>query len=205
MYHFAFIMNKFLLSLNIVLLIGLGVLYYLFFSYQNQDKHRIQQANAASANRFKIAYFELDSLQENYGYFKEMRDYLNSQEAQMTKRLNVLRDKYAAKLREYNQKGPTMSQTEQGAYEQELISLKNDYDQSQQQMGQDMNNMYIQKMQDVKFKIQDVLKNYCSDSGYSYVFASSNEDYLYYKDTLRNITPGIVKLLNEEYGKNKKP
>ncbi len=197
-------MNKIVLPLNILLLLGLGILYYLFFSYRNEDDHRIQQANAASANRFKIAYFELDSLQENYAYFKEMRDYLNSQEAQMTKRLNGLRDKYTDKLKEYNQKGPTMSQTEQSAFEQQLMSLKNDYDQSQQQMGQDMNNLYMQKMQNVKLHIQDVLKNYCRDSGYSYVFASSNEDYLYYKDTLRDITPSIVKLLNDEYDKNKK-
>ncbi len=197
-------MNKFLLALNVVLIIALGVLYYLFFAYQHQDKHRIQQANAASANRFKIAYFELDSLQENYTYFKEMRDYLNKQEAQMTKRLNSLRDRYTEKLKEYNQKGPTMNQTEQGAFEKDLIALKNEYDQSQQQMNQDMNNLYMQRMQDVKARIQQVLKNYCRDSGYTYVFASSNEDYLYYKDTLRDITPGIVKLLNDEYTKNKK-
>ena len=197
-------MNKALIVLNIALLLGLGVLYYLFFTYQNQDKHIIQQTNAATANRFKIAYFELDSLQENYAYFKEARDYLNTQEAGMTKRLNGLRDKYTDKLKEYNQKGPTMSQTEQGAFEQQLMSLKNDYDQSQQQMGQDMNNLYVQKMQDVKKHIQDVLKTYCQDSGYTYVFASSNEDYLYYKDTLRDITPSIVKLLNDEYGKSKK-
>lgn len=197
-------MNKFLLSLNIILLIAVAVLYFLFFNYQSQDRHSIQQANAASANRFKIAYFELDSLQENYAYFKEMRDYLNKQEAQMTKRLNGLRDKYTDKLKEYNQKGPSMSQTEQGAFEQQLVSLKNDYDQSQQQMSQDMNSLYMQKMQDVKLKIQNVLKSYCRDSGYSYVFASSNEDYLYYKDTLRDITPGIVKLLNDEYSKDKK-
>ncbi len=197
-------MNKISIILNVILLVALGTLYYLFFSYRDQDRHRIQQANAASANRFKIAYFELDSLQENYAYFKEARDYLNTQEAQMTKRLNGLRDRYSDKLKEYNQKGPTMSQTEQGAFEQQLMSLKNEYDQSQQQMGQDMNNLYVQKMQDVKKRIQDILKIYCRDSGYTYVFASSNEDYLYYKDTLRNITPGIVKLLNTEYGKGKK-
>ena len=197
-------MNKIFLTLNIVLLLALGTLYYLFFNYRNQDRHAIQQANTASANRFKIAYFELDSLQENYAYFKEARDYLNGQEAQMTKHLNGLRDKYADKLKEYNQKAPTMSQTDQGAFEQQLMSLKNDYDQNQQQMGQDMNNLYVQKMQDVKKRIQDVLKTYCRDSGYTYVFASSNEDYLYYKDTLRDITPGIVKLLNDEYGKGKK-
>lgn len=198
-------MNRILLTLNVVLLVGLGVLYYLFFSYQNQDKHEIQQANAASANRFKIAYFELDSLQEHYAYFKDMRDYLNGEEKRMTNQLNSMRDKYVNKLKEYNQKGPTMNQTEQSSYEQQLMTLKNDYDRRQQELGQDMNNLYMQKMQDVKLKIQASLKNYCKDSGYSYVFASSNEDYLYYKDTLRDITPGIVKLLNEEYKPAKKP
>lgn len=196
-------MMKVLLFLNIVLLIAVGVLFYLFLNYQDQDKHRIAQANAASANRFKIAYFDLDSLQENYAYYKEMRDYLTAQEAKMTKQLNAIRDRYTAKLKEYNQRGSSMSQTEQSAFEQQLIGLKTEFENNQQQIGQDMNNLYLQKMQDVKMRIQNVLKSYCRDSGYTYVFASSNEDYLYYKDTLRDITPGIVKVLNDDYQKNK--
>lgn len=197
-------MNKVLLTLNIILIFAVGVLYYYFIQYRNEDLHRIKDANAAVANNFKIAYFELDSLQEHYTYFKEVRDELNKQEAQRTRQLNSIRNTYLNKLKEYNQKGATMSQTDQSEFEQELRTLQNNYEERQQEMGQEMNTLYMQKMQSVKQRIQDFLKQYCRDKGYAYVFATSSDDYLYYKDTLRNITPEVVGRLNELYGDTKK-
>ena len=52
-------------------------------------------------------------------------------------------------------------------------------------------------------KIQDFLKNYCADKGYAYVFASNDQDYLYYKDSIRNITPDIDRPECELPKKNK--
>ena len=197
-------MNKLLLALNVILIIAVGVLYYYFFEYRIEDEHNKKQTNAAIANNIKIVYFELDSLQEHYTYFKEVRDELNRQEAQRTKQLNGIRDNYLNKLKEYNQKGPSMSQTDQSNFEQQLRSLQNNYEERQQELGQEMNTLYMQKMQNVKQRIQDFLKSYCKDKGYAYVFAASNDDYLYYKDTVRDITPQIVSLLNEEYKTSKK-
>jgi outer membrane protein len=192
-------MNRVLLVLNIILMVAVGILYYFFIQYRIEDKHRIEHANAAIANNFKIAYFELDSLQEHYTYFKEVRDELNKQEAQKTKQLDNIRANYVNKLKEYNQKGATMSQTDQSNFEEQLRTLQNNYEQRQQELGQEMNNLYMQKMQTVKQRIQDFLKQYCKNKGYAYVFAASSEDYLYYKDTVRDITNEIVNLLNEDY------
>ena len=197
-------MNKVLLTLNIILIVAVGILYYYFIQYRIEDEHRIKDANAAVANNFKIAYFELDSLQEHYTYFKEVRDELNKQEAQRTKQLDNIRTSYLNKLKEYNQKGASMSQTDQSNFEQQLRTLQSNYEQRQQEMGQEMNTLYMQKMQSVKQRIQDLLKSYCRDKGYAYVFAASSDDYLYYKDTLRNITPDIVSRLNDDYNASKK-
>jgi len=197
-------MNKVLLILNVILIVAVGILYYYFFQYRIEDEHRIKDANAAVANNFKIAYFELDSLQEHYTYFKEVREELNRQEAQRTKQLDNIRANYMNKLKEYNQKGATMSQTDQSNFEQQLRTLQNNYEERQQELGQEMNTLYMQKMQNVKQRIQNFLKTYCRDKGYAYVFAASNDDYLYYKDTLRNITPDIVTRLNDEYKTTKK-
>src|SRR3954471_14642943 len=192
-------MNKVLLVLNIVLIVAVGILYYYFIQYRIEDEHRIKDANAAIANNFKIAYFELDSLQEHYTFYREVREELNTQEAQRTKQLDNIRANYMNKLKEYNQKGATMSQTDQSNFEQQLRTLQNNYEERQQELGQEMNTLYMQKMQNVKQRIQDFLKAYCKDKGYAYVFAASSDDFLYYKDTVRNITPDIVNLLNEDY------
>ena len=197
-------MNKVLLILNIILLAAVGILYYYFIQYRIEDQHRVQDANKAVANSFKIAYFELDSLQEHYTYFKEVREELNKQEVQRTKQLDNIRANYQNKLKEYNQKGATMSQTDQSSFEAQLRNLQSTYEQRQQELGQEMNTLYMQKMQNVKQRIQEFLKSYCRDKGYAYVFATSSDDYLYYKDTLRNITPEIVGRLNDDYKASQK-
>src|SRR5215210_1981081 len=106
-------MNKFLLGLNVVLIIAVGTLYYLYFTYTKSDIHDRQHAQAAAANTFKIAYFELDSLQTNYQYYKEVKDYLTKKDSDYGQQLNNIRSRYQNKLKEYQDKGPTLSQSQQ--------------------------------------------------------------------------------------------
>ncbi len=191
-------MRNFLIALNAILFIAVAILYYLYFDYTSTDLHKIKQANAEVANSFKIAYFDLDTLQTKYDDYKKVRDDLRAKDSEMTAELNQLRVNYMDKVKEYQQKGNTMSPAEQNDAQQELAKMQDEYQQRQQEMSQEMNTISMQKLQEVKLKIQNFLKDYCREKGYAYVFASSNDDYLYYKDTIRNITNDIVKLLNAE-------
>ena len=192
-------MNKILLGLNVVLIIAVGVLYYLYFDYTHRDTHKIEQAQNAAANTFKIAYFELDSLQTQYEYYKEVKDYLTKKDADYSSQLNSIRNRYQGKLREYQEKGPTLSQSQQSEYEQQLMKLQNDYQTTEANVNSQMQAEMLDKLQSVKIKIQDYLKTYCASKGYAYVFASSKDDDLYYKDSIRNITDSIVIGLNAQY------
>jgi outer membrane protein len=197
-------MKKFLLILNAFLVVAVGVLFYLYFNYASSDIHKIKEANAAVANSFKIAYFDLDTLQSKYEDYKQVRDFLRGKDSEMTMELNRMQANYMEKVKEYQQKGASMSQADQSNYQQELAKMQDDYQQRQHDMSQEMNTVSMQKLQEVKSKIQDFLKDYCHDKGYAYVFASSNDDYLYYKDTLRNITDEVVNLLNAKSAQEKK-
>ncbi len=154
---------------------------------------------------FRIAYFELDSLQEQYIYLKEVRDNLNKKDVENAKILKAKQDAYYKRVKDYQQKGPTMSQNEQGQFEQQLMQMQNDLRTTQEEKNQEMQVESMRRLQEVKTKIQEFLKGYCKDKGYAYVFASSNDDYLYYKDTVRNITSDVVRLLNEQYKKSSTP
>ncbi len=198
-------MKKFLLVSTIVLMAAVAFLYYEYYSYIKSDKHQIDITNAAASNTLKIAYFDLDTLQDRYEYFKQVRDYLNGKDSQNQTSLNQMRDNYLNKVKEYNQKGPTMNQQQQSDFEQQLMKMKNDYDLAAQNLNQEMQTESIQKMQEVRKKIQDFLKTYCRDKGYAYAFASEeNDSYIYYKDTIRNITNDLVKQLNVLYLAEKK-
>jgi len=198
-------MNKFSLVLNIVLLVALGYLYYAFFN-TNKPAQNVAVAKHDTADvNFKIAYFDLDTLEKNYGYAKETRDYLKSKYDAMESKLNKIKQDYMNKVNDYNKRGATLSQTEQSQMQEDLNRLDSYYAQQQQSLGQDYQGEYMRKMLDLKNKIQDFLKTYSAQRGYVYVFATNSDDnVIYYKDSVRNITTEVVNKLNEDFKSLKK-
>jgi len=197
-------MNKILLILNIVLLIGLGYLYYAFYGNKKATQPVATTLQTQPKPSFKIAYFDLDTLEKYYVFAKETRDYLSGQNDAMQGKLNKIRQDYTAKVNDYNKRGATLSQTEQSQMQEDLTRMDSYYSQQQQSLGQDFQGEYMRKMLDLKNKIQEYLKSYSAQKGYEYVFATSGDDNLYYKDSVRNITTDIVDKLNEEYKNSKK-
>ena len=198
-------MNRVLLVLNIVLLLALAYLYYAFFS-ETKFAQPLRNANDSTAKvNFKIAYFDLDTLENNYTYAKETRDYLKGKNDAMEAKLNKIRKDYTAKINDYNKRGASLSQTEQSQMQEDLARLQNTYDQQQQSLGQEFQGEYMQKMLDLKTKIQNFLKTYSQQKGYEYVFATNSDDnVIYYKDSVRNITAELVSQLNLQYQNSKK-
>ena len=198
-------MNKVLLTLNIVLIIGLAYLYYAFFTDKKTDVVPKKMVQTHADTSFKIAYFDLDSLEKYYVFAKETQDYLKNKSSLMDGKLNKIKQDFTSKLNDYQKRGATLSQTEQSQMQEDLSRMDNFYTQQQQSLGQDLQNEIMQKMLVLRNKIEVFLKDYCSQRGYVYVFATSNEDnIIYYKDSVRNITADIVAKLNEEYNTSKK-
>ncbi|HEX5150102.1 MAG TPA: OmpH family outer membrane protein [Parafilimonas sp.] len=198
-------MNKVLLTLNIVLILGLGYLYYAFFTGKKTDVVVKNQGQIHLDTAFKIAYFDLDTLEKYYVFAKETQDYLKSKSALMDGKLNKIKQDFTTKLNDYQKRGATLSQTEQSQMQEDLSRMDNYYTQQQQSLGQDLQNEIMQKMLALRNKIEAFLKDYCEQRGYVYVFATSSEDnVIYYKDSVRNITADIVAKLNEEYNSSKK-
>ena len=68
--------------LNAVLLVAVGILFYLHFSPKKEaPKKDVQRVVTASDNTsFKIAYFEWDSMTNHFELFKQMQEELNNKE-----------------------------------------------------------------------------------------------------------------------------
>ncbi len=197
-------MNRFLLVFNVILLIALAYLYYAFYN-KPASPQPIKRTNDSSLNHIKLAYFDMDTLEKYYEYAKQTRDYLKGKNEAMEARLNKIRSDYTSKVNDYNKRGASMSQTEQSQMQEDLARMQNSYDQQQQGLSQEFQGEYMQKMLDLKNKIQEFLKTYSTQKGYAYVFATSSDDnVIYFKDSVRNITGDIVTQLNNAYKNEKK-
>lgn len=198
-------MKNFTIGLNIVLAIAVAVLFYLHFSNKNVLKPaNTNNTNTANAVGFKIAYFEMDSVENKYDFLKDVRAELRSLEEKKSGELASLRNASRTKLMEYQKKGNSMTQDEMAKANDDLMRMDNELKTQEQIKSQELQDESIKKIQEVKKSIEEFLKEYNQDKNFSYILSSSN-DIIYLKDTTYNITNDLIQGLNEKYKKaNKK-
>jgi outer membrane protein len=184
--------------INGVLALAVIVLYVLHFSGSTATV----KPSAAAAGGTKVAYFEIDSIQNNYELFKEVKSALQVKDMENAKQLNGLKNAFSQKYQELQKNGQYLSQAEVGARQQELAQLEKNYTSREQQLSQELQEESFKRLQEVKKNIEAFLAKYNKNKEFAYIF-SSNPDLMYYKDTAYDITSDIVKGLNAEY-KSKK-
>jgi outer membrane protein len=179
---------------NGVLAVAIIVLYVLHFSESNTP---IKSA-ALTGGGVKVAYFEIDSIQNNYNLFKEVKAALQAKDLENAKQLTGLKNAFALKYQDLQKNGQYLSQAEVGARQQELAQLEKNYTNREQQLSAELQEESFKKLQEVKKKIEAFLVSYNKNNTFAYILAS-NSDLMYYKDTAYDITADIVKGLNSEY------
>lgn len=155
---------------------------------------------ASTESAFKIAYFELDSLQNNYQYFKDALSTLKTKEESMQNELAGLEKSYQKKIAEWQQKGNNMSQAEAEAANREYQQMQQNFQSRKQQLDQNINDQMNDTRKKIRERLETYLKDYNKDRRYAYILSDFPEG-IFYKDTVYNITNDLIKGLNESYKK----
>jgi outer membrane protein len=160
-------------------------------------------AEVSGATAFKIAYFELDSLQNNYQYFRDALNTLKSKEESMNAELVALEKSYQKKITDWQQKGNNMSQAEAESANREYQQMQQNFQARKQQLGQTINDQMSETQKKIRARLEAYLKDYNKGKNYAYIFSDFPEG-IFYKDTVYNITNDLIKGLNESYKKQDK-
>lgn len=198
-------MNKnVLIGVNLLMLIVVGVLAYLLYS---SGKNNTSSSSVAPVVRngnapFLIAYFEMDSIENNYELLKDVKNTLKVQEDEMNRQLNALKNQYMNKVNKFQQEAQSMTQEKQGTMQQDLMQEQKYIQNKEQSMGLELQDASFKKMQEVNKTIEEFLKEFNKDKSYAYILAHQ-PGMIYYKDTAFDLTGPILKGLNERYKKKK--
>ena len=189
-----------------IIAVGLsGVLLYLHVKENNPVKSVVavpvsSENNSTAASNFRIAYFELDSLQNNYQYFKDALNVLKAKEESNSNDLAALDKSYKKKIAEWQQKGNNMSQAEAEAANREYQQMQQNFQNKKQELDQSIQDQMNETRKRIRERLEAYLKEYNKGKNYSYIFSDFPEG-IFYKDTVYNITNDLVKGLNESYKK----
>jgi outer membrane protein len=193
-------MKNALYIINGILLIAVGVLFYLFLTEKKNNTSFIKSTwTDTSKTPTRIAYFEWDSI-ENQKFYKEMQDELNHKKEEVDKEKMKLSQVYQQRLDSYNKK--EMSQVESEHATQDMRDLELNLRGQADKLDQDLNDFILRKKVDFNDKIRNFLKEYNQNKKFSYIIANE-PGFIFYRDSAFNITGDVIAGLNQIFSKKK--
>jgi outer membrane protein len=193
-------MKNGLLVLNLVLLVAVGVLFWLHFSKPAVTAAATVPVAKAEgpAGQCRIAYFEMDSIENSFSMVKDVKTELDRKEDQMRNELGRMEKEYRNKAAQYQAQAVNMNQTQSEMAQRDMMQTQQVMQSREQQLKQEYQDLQMRKLQDVRNKIEGFLKEYNKNGAYSYI-VSYEPGLIFYKDSAYNITNEVIKGLNAEY------
>jgi len=191
--------------LSVTALALVGVLFYLFSHHTEQLKTiSANEQRKATPNNFKIAYFDMDSLEAHYDYFKDAQAELKAKENDMNMNLARVSQNYQKKVDAWRQKGNSMTQAEAEQAQQDYARDQQAFQNQKQGLEQELYKKSEEFKNNIRKKVEAYLKDLNKDKAYSMIFAYDPGSFIYYKDTIYNITSNLLDGLNASYAADKK-
>jgi outer membrane protein len=199
-------MNKGLLTLNIVLLVAVGVLFFLFFSGKDKPATdtitRFPSDTAAKWQRVPVAYFDMDSVEANFSLFKQMQTEVVKREAGINDTINQMRTAFQNYYQKLQARGASLTQHQRDSLGNELAQMDMEIKNRATELNQNYQTYYMSKQQEIVTLIKNYCKEFNKDRRYSYIIARE-PGLFYYTDTAYNVTSELLKGLNAFYAKKK--
>ncbi len=196
------------LIINIVLGIGLIVLYILHFTSGNNETvtRKVSGKDSASLNEvMPIAYINVDSLLQNYQYSKDLNERLIRKRENAQATLTEKARKLEAEMQEFQRKRENnafMSEQSFKNQQQALIKKQQDL----QMLEANLTDQLAKEQQSLNEQLRDTiykfLRKYNKDKKYQMILSNTMNDNLLLADPVYNITNDVIEQLNSTYSKS---
>jgi len=192
---------------NIVLAVGLVVLYILHFSGSGNVKPvaRIAGSDSTSfAAQLPIAYINVDSLLLNYNYSKDLNEVLIRKRENAQATLTEKARKLDAEMKEFQRKRENnafLSEQSFKSQQQALLKKQQDLQQLEEALTQQLSKEQQKMNEQLRDSIYKFLQEYNKDHKYQMILSNTMNDNIMVADNAYNITNEVVELLNSKYVK----
>jgi outer membrane protein len=194
-------MRNILMVPGLLALVLTGVLFYEFQHRPQPAPVVLSGSSGTLGGNFRMAYFNLDSLESHYQYFKDVLDQVKGKENEMNAELGGMEKSYQKKISEWQKKASTMTPAEGQEAQQEYAQMQQNYQTRKQTLQESLMKHNEDLKADIRKKIEDYLKEYNKNKGYNYIISYEANSFIYIRDTANNITDELVSGLNAEYKK----
>ncbi len=194
--------SQVLLILNIVIILGLVVLYILFFtrgsSVESAGAKSLKKINSGS---LAIAYVNSDSILSNYALVKKMRGDLTAKSSRLEAEIAGKQKAYEKDAAYFQEQVKNKSISDQSAQEvyqslmkeqQQIVNLRDKYSADLQQHEFNLNVMLLDS-------VTNFLKRYNTKFRFDYILGYNKGGNIYLANDTLNITNDVIREINKEY------
>ncbi len=192
---------------NIVLAVGLIVLYILYFTGANNGKSSARSAGSDSTSlsaQLPIAYINVDSLLLNYNYSKDLNEVLIRKRENAQATLTEKARKLDGEMKEFQRKRENnafLSEQSFKSQQQALLKKQQDLQQLEETLTQQLGKEQQKMNEQLRDSIYKFLQEYNKDKKYQMILSNTMNDNIMVADNAYNITNEVVEMLNSQYVK----
>ena len=193
-------MKNLSIVLNAILILAVGILYYLHFSGTKSSTVKAKNtvtATTASGARPPIAYVELDSLNEKITFIKSKRKELEAEQRAIENEWESGYRSLENQRNNFLKKGAAITQEEIQQFQGVLIQQQQQIDGKKQALNQKLSEKSYKFLEGIQKQLKDFLEEYNKEKNYMYIFTTGTGlDYMVYKDSALNITADVIEGMN---------
>ena len=194
-------MKNLSLILNAVLIVAVGVLFYLHFASVPGSKKSKSSDSGHVASGVPIVYINIDTLLNHYDYYADLQNEMLDKQSELEAQLNSRTRTYDNNAKDYQDKvnKGLVTRREAADLEQSLYQEQQEILQLRDQLAAQLAEEEQVRNRRLVENIMVFLKDYNKDQRYQYIFSNSfGSNILYAGDSL-DITASVLEGLNQRY------
>ncbi|MBL7728190.1 MAG: OmpH family outer membrane protein [Dinghuibacter sp.] len=198
-------MSKLNWIVNGILLLAIGGLYYLYFTGKKNggetvvaQRRVLDTSTAGSA--YRIAYFDIDSITNNYQYCIDVKENLDAFREETEKKIAAKQSEFDLAYGRLQEKATAQKLTDAELQKEKML-----LEEMQQAVAMEKEKgtaAYEQKRKifelEIKNDIVDFIRRYNTPQRFAFILADE-PGIFYYRDSLYNITNEVLLGLNKRY------
>jgi outer membrane protein len=192
-------MKNLSLALNIVLLVAVGVLYYLHFAPKGTNSGTTGGASANTGEGLAIAYINADTVLKYYEFLKDNRVVMEEKTKKMDADFRNRAQSLQSEITAYQRNQSTLTIGQARALEEDLAKKQQNLQLYQQSLSQELMGEEAKLNKELYDRITAFLKTYSQEKGIQVVLKyDPSSDVLFGGEAL-DITSVVLTGLNDQY------
>ena len=200
-------MKNISIGLNMILVVAVGILYYLHFKGNNttSSEESTHVSTVLPLSNAGIVFVNSDSLLDQYEYYRDKKVEFESAQAKVKAELKAQGDKLQQEVQDYQQQAGGMTEAQRAQKEEQLTGKQQQMMQRKDELLAKLDDEQSKSSEELYAKLNAYFKTHNKGRNFNYVLGFQKGGGILFANDSLNITKEVVDGLNKDFKEEKRP